>query len=101
KNAYLKLIHGGRQKYEDSTSKLLITEMHQLSESHGAKFLILRLTAGSPATEQFMKDSKIEVIDCLVDLVSPPTKVGGVGHPSAIVHAQWANCLDGWFSRHM
>jgi hypothetical protein len=98
KKGYLKFIYGQREKYENDVTKLEISEMRRLSEANGAKFLVLRLIPGTNDVDKYLGDSKASVVDCVVDVTSPPTKVGGVGHPSGMVHAQWAQCLSKWMS---
>jgi len=98
KKAYLKVIYGRRQKYEDEVTRLLIAEMRRLSESNGAQFLIFRLTPARADVDNYLKESKVALVDCVVDMTSPSAHVGGVGHPSGIVHASWATCLDKWIT---
>jgi hypothetical protein len=78
--------------------------MRRLTEEHGAEFLILQLTRGSADAERYLRDSGVALADCAafdpnLDLSSPASRVGGVGHPNGIVHASWAACLDDWLSR--
>jgi hypothetical protein len=106
KRAILKLLYGGRAQYEDEVSALLISAMRRLSEQHGATFLVLKLTKGSPAVEQYLRESPPAIADCVafdpqLDLTATEAKVGGVGHPSALVHTSWAGCLSSWISQNI
>jgi hypothetical protein len=76
------------------TDRLLI-EMAALAERSGVRFSIVILTLDEHVTRArlaFARQNHIDVIDCNQRL-SPTLTVPGEGHPNALAHQRWGDCV--------
>lgn len=101
KAAYIKLLFLRRQRYQDEATKILLTEMRDLSANHGARFVIMKLTDARTSIEAFVNAGGFDVADCPkfdpeLDIETKAFKVGGTGHPNGKAHESWARCIHHW-----
>jgi hypothetical protein len=76
------------------TDRLLV-EMADVANRFGVKFSIVILTLEEHvkrARMAFAQQNHIDVIDCNQRL-SPTLTVAGEGHPNALAHQRWADCI--------
>ncbi len=104
KVAYIKLLFLGRKRYEDEVTKLLLTEMRDLSANNGARFVIMKLTNAPKSIEAFVDAGGFDIADCPkfdpgLNIETKAFKVGGTGHPNDKAHESWARCINNWMNQ--
>lgn len=105
KRAYIKLVFLRRKRYEDEVTKIILTEMRNLSANNGARFVIMKLTSAPKSIEAFIKAGGFDVADCPefdpeLKTESNAFQVGGTGHPNDKAHESWARCINHWINQH-
>jgi hypothetical protein len=103
KKAWLRLLFFNRERYEEEVTRILLTEMNDLTRKNGARLLVLGLTRPTPAVEALAQSGAIEFADCpafdpALNLHDKSFLVGGIGHPNGKAHESWARCLAHWMN---
>jgi hypothetical protein len=96
-----------REQYEIPATRLLLTQMKDIVERAGARFLVATLSDDGPSeASQRMRDDMrrdgIEEINVTYrGAETRPEKllVGGYGHPGPVVHRWWADKIAAWLAQ--
>jgi hypothetical protein len=89
----LRFRHRGDQKVE--ATHRLMQRMDETARRNGTRLLIALLANVPEETPPILRERSLAAVDCTnPDYETDPIwKVGGVGHPSALQHERWAECL--------
>lgn len=104
RSAFITLLHDaamqlrllGRKKQRRDATDRLVMQFKETADRYGAEFLVLLLNNVKDGFVAFLDASGISYLDCVnPDFETEPRyRVGGEGHPSALQHEQWADCLQ-------
>lgn len=82
----------------EPVTRHLLLRMDQLVRDNGSHLLVAILDDGSPPEtyEEFIRDHDISLVNCTHPgyLDNPQLRVGKIGHPNHVLHAEWANCIS-------
>ncbi len=93
----------GRETQRIPVTLSLLSEMSQVVRKYGGRFLVTVLWDDPEGREylQNLKSAGIDALDCgYRGPITDTTKLFvPKGHPNAILHAWWADCLQGWMKK--
>jgi hypothetical protein len=80
----------------------ILKQFDAMVKAHDTKFLVVILAGGKKLDGPILKNSGLTYVDCTYPEVGKDRtlRVGGIGHPSAKLHAYWAGCIGDWIDRH-
>jgi hypothetical protein len=105
---WLRAPFAGRGDDKVEASNRLVEQMAERVREAGSRYLVALLHKVPPEMPPFLDAAGIDHVDCTNPAYEddPRFKVGGVGHPSALQHALWTDCLAralaarGWVELH-
>ena len=102
-STFLTLLHDAalRLRYLDRSSQRravtdeLIRQMQMAAVDSGTRLLVVLLNNVKDGLIPYLEKHHITYLDCVNPAfeTDPSYRVGGEGHPSALQHDQWANCI--------
>jgi hypothetical protein len=90
---YLQVTFGDRMAQAETATMALISRMRDLCDQNGSKLVVAILDdeSGGVDYRDLFSRSRIDFVDCAnPDWPSEALRVGGVGHPNEVLHAEWA-----------
>ncbi len=93
--AWMRFEFRGRREATRPATERLLAEMADTAAKAGQKFLVLLLADAPGWLIPALEARAIAYADCREPEFErdPALRIGGVGHPTAARHAQWAACL--------
>jgi hypothetical protein len=94
-SAYAELRAKKRTTVKREATERLILQMRDLTQSHGAEFLMVFLVVNEEVKadyQRFLSENHITAIDCSRPLSKEMT-VTGEGHPNGRLNSLWAACI--------
>ena len=93
--AWLRLKFRGRQDQRQAVLEALLMRMRAIAAEQNAKFIVLLLADAPGFLPPYLAKESFIVADCRAPEFeqNPRLRVGGWGHPTAVRHALWAECL--------
>jgi hypothetical protein len=92
----MKLSNSEPRKAQQKVTDGLILEMKKVSESYGAKFMMVVLSAGAETLTHYTKyanQNNIAYANCSFSQTEDMTVKGEGIHPNGRMHALWAKCI--------
>ena len=95
-DAWLRYRLADRDEQKTVATNRLIERMAREVEEAGSRLLVAQLDDLPPETLALLAERRIATVDCVEPRFKsdPSYRVGGVGHPSGLRHALWAECLE-------
>ena len=95
-DAWLRQRLSDRDQQMTLATNRLLERMAREVEEAGSRLLVAQLDDLPPETLAFLAERRIATVDCSEPRYKsdPKYRVGGVGHPSGLRHALWAECLE-------
>ena len=93
---WLRMRLADRDRQKIAATDRLLERMDREVREAGSHLLVAQLDDMPPETLAFMAERDIATVDCIAPAYKsdPKYRVGGVGHPSGLRHALWAECLQ-------
>ena len=96
----------GREQQIEPVTRRLLARMDRLARERGSRLLVAILEGqprdreGQAPYARFLREQGIAYVDCIHPEYGddPRLRLGGSGHPSAVLHAAWADCIAAWIS---
>ena len=85
----------------EEVSFRVIAKMHELVEAKGKRFLVVLLDDIPEDLPGRLAEAEVPSIDCTNPAFGKDPKLrtgGNTGHPSAIQHELWSQCIGAWIS---
>ena len=92
----------GRPQQMVAATKLLLTQMRELTHRNRSRFLVLIVEdeENPELYTDFMDEEGINFINCTHSGINDPRfKLGGSGHPTPAINAHWNRCLGSRIAR--